>query len=830
MGRAYRKQVMDILNLLEKMPGEVQKAVQRKDTQLAIQLTAEMQDAAIGLGNFIEERVGEESGTVKSIEEYCENIYQLYTALEQKRRLDIILRNLHSQWRQIWNNAEKELSNRYEMVFLPYKVSMWDSLESVWRAADEDPDCDAYVIPIPYYDKNPDGTFRSEHYEGEEFPKDVPITHYLEYDFEKRQPDVIFIHNPYDDHNFITSVHPYFYTAKLKEYAEKLVYIPYYISAEINPDSEAIIEGKAGLTLTNGVLHSDMVFLQSENTKKLFVNILEKNIPEIDRSYWENKIWGLGSPKLDRVNSVIRDDSKLPKNWHDIIYTESGSRKKVVFYNISINSLLNNPDMLNKVKDVLMFFKNSEETALWWRPHPLYESMFASMKPDMLPEYQQIVNQYKQEAWGIFDDGVDLQWAIAETDAYYGDKSSVIQLFKEAGKPVMIQDVAVRTQHEIKAQDIPIWPSAFCVDGDDIWFVHGKMNVLMRYSMKEEQTYVLGIISDTAVFQEKLYCGMHKWKNKIFIIPCWADEIIVYDIDNNQFQKIMIDHSEEYFSKILFIKSYMEEETIYCVPCYYHAIVKIDVKNNQITYITLGMDVKTHINDAVWLNNKIIGIYSCTDQLLVYDPKTNAIKLLKTGDLERQYNRITNIDNSLYLFDTQTRAIFEISGDMYDKERKLCDTYYEGAGVTAISSELLLVDSAQSYEMTIVNIYGEILFETENSSQVRRDDLFPTVQVGIVNSDLNSNDLFYFSVATNNMSHLKCGKVEKQFIMSLSYDDFYKLKKLCAQGLYSEIRENSICDLTEWINNLHVSVKRESDVENNCGRKILKVVKDEGQK
>ena len=27
-------------------------------------------------------------------------------------------------------------------------------LESVWQAADSDPYCDAYVIPIPYYDKN----------------------------------------------------------------------------------------------------------------------------------------------------------------------------------------------------------------------------------------------------------------------------------------------------------------------------------------------------------------------------------------------------------------------------------------------------------------------------------------------------------------------------------------------------------------------------------------------------------------------------------------------------------------------------------------------------
>ena len=65
---------------------------------------------------------------------------------------------------------------RIEAVFLPYKASMWDSLESVWKAADEDPDCDAYVIPIPYFDRNPDGSFGPMHDERLDYPDNVPVT------------------------------------------------------------------------------------------------------------------------------------------------------------------------------------------------------------------------------------------------------------------------------------------------------------------------------------------------------------------------------------------------------------------------------------------------------------------------------------------------------------------------------------------------------------------------------------------------------------------------------------------------------------------------------
>lgn len=109
---------------------------------------------------------------------------------------------------------------RYEAVFLPYKASMWDSLESVWLAAREDKDWDCHVIPIPYYDRNQDNSFGSIHYEGNLYPEYVPVTSFNEYNLEARHPDVIFIHNPYDECNHVTSVHPAFYSSRIKNYTD----------------------------------------------------------------------------------------------------------------------------------------------------------------------------------------------------------------------------------------------------------------------------------------------------------------------------------------------------------------------------------------------------------------------------------------------------------------------------------------------------------------------------------------------------------------------------------------------------------------------------------
>ena len=140
---------------------------------------------------------------------------------------------------RIEGSIRHDIKVRLEIAFLPYKASMWDSLESVWRAAEEDPDCDAYVVPIPYYDRKGDGTLGAYHYEGKDFPADVPIVYFENYRLEDRRPDIVYIHNPYDQGNFVTTVDSRFYSGEIKKYADKLVYIPYYTTTGGMAESQA---------------------------------------------------------------------------------------------------------------------------------------------------------------------------------------------------------------------------------------------------------------------------------------------------------------------------------------------------------------------------------------------------------------------------------------------------------------------------------------------------------------------------------------------------------------------------------------------------------------
>ena len=383
------------------------------------------------------------------LEHYCEVLYQLYEALRQHQSVNPhkTYKTLQKSLLPIKTSIKNDIKIHTEVVFLPYKASMWDSLESVWQAADEDPDCDAYVIPIPYYDKNPDGSFKEMHYEGDLYPDYVPITDYQAYDFTDRCPDIIFIHNPYDECNYVTSVHPFFYSKNLKQYTEKLVYIPYFVLGEIDPDNQEAVESMKHFCTVPGVLYADKVVVQSEDMKKIYVNVLTEYSKgsKADRKYWENKILGLGSPKIDKALSTRKEDLKIPKDWKKVIEKEDGSWKKIIFYNTSVTALLEHGEKyLEKMRDVFQVFKeNTDEVALLWRPHPLIQVTIESMRPELWNEYRALVIEYQTEHWGIYDDTPDLDRAIAVCDGYYGDPSSVVKLCQEAGKLVMIQDVEI---------------------------------------------------------------------------------------------------------------------------------------------------------------------------------------------------------------------------------------------------------------------------------------------------------------------------------------------------------------------------------------------------
>ena len=334
------------------------------------------------------------------------------------------------------NLTQNEQNFKREIVFLPVQAAMWDSLENVWKEANEDKEhIITYVIPLPYvnliYDKKKKTYIPDKwNWEKNKFPTYVPTIFFNDIDLKEMHPDVIFINNPYDDRNHITRIDNRFYSTLLKDYTDRLIYIPYFIAEE--PIEEKYMEE---FVLQPGVLNADLTITQSEHIREVYINILSRKNPN-DRSMWEKRIIALGSPKIDKIKSLKKEDYELPKKWQKII-----KGKKVILYLTSFSPQITNADkMIQKMRYVFNIFKKRRDVALWWRPHPLLKQSLKSKRPDLEKDYLKLEKEYVKDGFGIYDDTGELERAICYSDAYYGDNSSVLTLYKYTEKPVMIEN------------------------------------------------------------------------------------------------------------------------------------------------------------------------------------------------------------------------------------------------------------------------------------------------------------------------------------------------------------------------------------------------------
>ena len=420
-----KKGLLNVLYTIQEAQNEIIHDVQKEEFITACQLTEECQESAIQLGNLIESSEGENFITVLYLEAYCESLYCIYDMLSQNNicNLPQEFRKLQDLWKQIDNSIKNDIPIRIEMAFLPYKAAMWDSMESIWRAAQEDKDCDAVVVPIPYFERTTDGRYGTLHYEGSKYPEDVPVLSWKEYDLVKHRPDVVFIHNPYDDCNRVTSVAPQFYSSELKKYTDMLIYVPYFL-----------FPGKAAQHLIDvpAVYQADYICVQNEAIKKSYVDVIQEGTGEKAEDI-EKRIWPIGSPKTDRVIEC--------KNTVTLSNIEHNKKnKKVVFFNTNVSLILQNSYLFieNMRRIFSIFEKYKNEFFVIWREHPLSESTIKSMRPEMLDDYRTLKAEFMKNGIGMIDQETEPYQAMCASDCYFGSGGSLIPIYSLLGNPMLV--------------------------------------------------------------------------------------------------------------------------------------------------------------------------------------------------------------------------------------------------------------------------------------------------------------------------------------------------------------------------------------------------------
>lgn len=314
---------------------------------------------------------------------------------------------------KIFNYLQERLGANLRLLLIPYKRDMWDSLEGIYNIANSTPNCNAYVMPIPYtYKCLRTPQWIMDDWSNIECRKTV--------DYQKRpkkgEYDAIIIHNSYDEINLVTTVHPAFYTPRLTGLSRALCVVPYGIGTIC--------------LITPGMINADIVFCENETIIENFKEQVQREgATREEAEFIARKLIPLGSPKYD-----LNLSQEIPPDWIQRI-----KGKKVVLICTSLQRFLDDPatEMLN-VNNVISEYSKRDDCVLIWREHPLMKPTIMTMRPQYIQAYGKFQQNYEEQGLGILDKTRDYRIAFSIADVLYCDPSSLTSIWQTTGKELHV--------------------------------------------------------------------------------------------------------------------------------------------------------------------------------------------------------------------------------------------------------------------------------------------------------------------------------------------------------------------------------------------------------
>lgn len=622
------------IQIIQSITSICSKAISQDNTTL-ISALQESQDAVITVGERLEKEIKDEcKSIIFFMESLCEAFYQLSQNLNNRTSYGEQITNLLA----VILVKIEQLPTSYQIVFLPYKADMWDSMESVWLACKDDPACDCKVVPIPYYHYNANTNEWEYRYEIDRFPDYVPVVNYEDYDLTECA-DVAFIHNPYDQYNHVTNVHNDYFSYSLKKYVKNLFYIPYYVTTGFIAEDHKML---------SAYMNADYLVVQSESFKEGL-----KGYP------YYKKALVMGSPKLDRIIRLSKNKDVVPQDWKAML-----EGKKSLMLNTSLNQFLYDGEAyLQKLKYLFGVVKTHDDVVIIWRPHPLLQSTIESMRPHLLKVYLELKDYFVNEKIGIFDTTSDIINTVAVADGYIGETaSSVVNLFEAAGKPLFIlnnyvsNDFSKEEQRQLYLYDCEkVDDKIFCIsaEGSSIFSVEKKdwSNIRKQVNVPNVAKWMPASVR------------MINLNNHIYLTPAWAEEFYSYDTRQNEVKQIsaIADKSRlsyrfatVYKNKIFYLPNITKHIAEYNTNTQtwkeHKAPIEVLQKNitERIFEDIFGYFVK---DNEIWMTT----LYS--NRILRFSMETGAYQIYEIGTVTARYGAIAVAGGMLYLSDAHSGSI-----------------------------------------------------------------------------------------------------------------------------------------------------------------------------
>lgn len=247
-----------------------------------------LQNMAVNIGESVEKFLGEQAKMVKSLENVCEALYELYLfSVGEKNDVNACINRI----KESIENMDSFIADREQKkkaLFVVYDPRDWKYIEKKYDECKKE-EKDVKIVVVPYYERNMDGTLGAEHFDIEHFDKNLNVVSYAEYDIKSEHPDIIYTQYGYDTCNQTTCISLAYFTSVLRDYTEELIYVPPY-EVDENDNSEKMNKMMRYYVPIPGIVYSDRVIVQSETMARRYVKYLCEFYGSKYENIWKNKI------------------------------------------------------------------------------------------------------------------------------------------------------------------------------------------------------------------------------------------------------------------------------------------------------------------------------------------------------------------------------------------------------------------------------------------------------------------------------------------------------------------------------------------------------------
>ncbi len=319
--------------------------------------------------------------------------------------------------------------------------------------------------------------------------------------------------------------------------------------------------------------------------------------------------------------------------WENLLANRG--EKKIILYHTSIAMAEKDQNgYLEYVQGTLeAFYKRKDEVMLLWYSTTGLLEKENGITEEFLDAYNQMIAQYREANWGIFAEENDWDFAKEVADIYYGEDVAKAMIFTAEGKEAVIA--------QLKTQ---LFLEALLPDGDYLWAFLStypdRLGVgLFKIRKSDWELEYIGS-PNRNVLRPICFIKILKKDQKLYLIPCSADFLAIYDIEHDTWENITITDPEcniGFLSKYKFSTGEFYENYLYLFSIYNPVIARYDICKGQFEYLyectkhikILGKLEKSYFSYKSFSDGRYVTFYCrISKKILCFDMKENKMTCL----------------------------------------------------------------------------------------------------------------------------------------------------------------------------------------------------------